>query len=132
MSSRRDERILAAVRRVLDADERVEGRDWCWAAVRRPHVPLLFLRRRRADAFVTDRRLILVARRRRAPRPTDVTLVAHFDALALEEEHRRPTLLQQRLRTDAGVGVVVEWPLRARELGWVVSDEVPHAAFGAA
>ena len=36
-------------------------------------------------------------------------------------------LLQQRLRTDAGLAVVVEWPRRSRDLGWIVSDEVPRA-----
>lgn len=123
----RDERMLAAIRRVLDADERIEGRARCWAAVRRPRVPLLFLGRHRHDAIVTDRRLILVARRRGELRPADVTLAKHFDGLVLEAEHQRPTLLQQRLRTDAGLPVVVEWPRRSRDLGWIVSDEVPRA-----
>lgn len=119
--------MLGAIRRVLDAGERVEGRGWCWAAVERRRVPLLFLRRSRFDAFVTDRRLILIARRRGPLEPTDVKLVKHFDAMVIEAEHRRPTLLQQRLRTDAGLAVVVEWPRGARDLGWIVSDEVPRA-----
>lgn len=125
--SSRDQRMLAAIRRVLDADERIEGRGRCWAAVRRPRVPLLFLGRHRFDAFVTDRRLILIARRRGPLEPADVRLAKHFDAMVLEAEHRRPTLLQHRLRTDAGLSVVVEWPLRSRSLGRVVSDEVPRA-----
>ncbi len=127
MARSRDEQLLSAVRRVLDPDERVEGRGWCWAAPERPRVPLLLLGRRRYDAVVTDRRLILVARRRGPVRAADVTLVKHFDALVLEAEHARPTLLQHRLRTDAGLALVVEWPRRSRDLGWIVSDEVPWA-----
>lgn len=124
--------MLAAIRRVLDAGERIEARGWCWAAVERRRVPLLFLRRRRFDAFVTDRRLILVARSRGPLSPSDVKLVKHFDALVLDGEHRRPTLLQQRLRTDAGLAMVVEWPRRTREIGHLVSDEVPRARVGRA
>ncbi|MBM3660108.1 MAG: hypothetical protein FJW95_11500 [Actinobacteria bacterium] len=127
MASERDERMLAAIRRVLDAGERIEARGWCWAAVERRRVPLLFLRRRRFDAFVTDRRLVLIARSRGPLDPSDVKLVKHFDALVLDAQHQRPTLLQQRLRTDAGLALVVEWPHRSREVGHIVSDEVPRA-----
>jgi hypothetical protein len=123
----RDQRMLAAIRRVLDPDERIEGRAWCWAAVRRPRVPLLVLRRRRYDAFVTDRRLILIGRRRGALQPADVTLVKHFDALVVEEVHRRPTLHQQRLRTDADLALVIEWPLGSRVLAETVADEIRRA-----
>jgi len=132
MARNRDEQLRSAIRRVLDPDERVEGRGWCWAAPERPRVPLLILRRRRYDAVVTDRRLILVARRRGPVRAEDVTLVKHFDALELRAEHERPTLLQQRLRTDSGLALVVEWPRRSRDLGWIVSDEVPSASRGSA
>jgi len=113
----RDQRMRAAIERVLDPDEEVRQRGWCWAVVRRPHVPLLLLGRRRYDAFLTDRRMILVVRRLRRLRPSDVTLVKRFDTLVLEQQHGRPTLLQQRIRTDQGDTIVVEWPRRSRPLG---------------
>jgi hypothetical protein len=123
----RDEQTLAAIRQVMDPDERIVGRGACWAAVRRPRVPLLVLGRRRYDAVVTDRRLVLVARRRSARRPADVAHAKRFSALVLEEQHRRPTLLQQRIRTDTGTRVVVEWPRRARALGRMVADALAPA-----
>lgn len=122
--SARDERMLAAIQRVLDHDERVLDRGRCWAAVRRPHIPLLVLRRRQYDAFLTDRRIILIAHRRGPLRPSDVVLAKRFDALVLGAEHRRVTLLQQRLHTDTDVSIVVEWPRRWRDLGLVLSDEL--------
>lgn len=117
----RTERILTAIERVLDADERIESRGGCWVALRRPHVPLLLLGRRRHDAFVTDRRLVLVARRRGALRSSDVTLAKRLDTLALEAQHRRPTLLQQRIRAEPDVRVVVEWPRRSRAVAGVLA-----------
>lgn len=116
--------MLAAIGRVLQDDEQVTRRGWCWAAVRRAHVPLLVLGRRRFDAFLTDRRLVLIARRRRELRPSDVMLVKGFDALVLEEEHRRPTLLQQRVRTDRGSSIVLEWPRRFRSMGETVAEQL--------
>lgn len=118
--------MVAAIRRVLDADERIVGRGRCWAAVRRPHVPLLLLGRHRYDAFVTDRRLILINRRHGALSPADVVLVKRFPALVLVEEHQRVTLLQQRITTDTGMAVVVEWPHRSRQLGWTLADALPR------
>src|SRR4051794_31307189 len=122
----RDERMLAAIRRVLDDGEGVLGHGRCWAAVRRPHVPLLVLRRKRYDAFLTDRRIVLVAHRRGALRSSDVVLAKRFDALVLAEEHQRVTLLQQRLLPARREAMVVEWPRRSRDLGLVLSDELPR------
>lgn len=132
MSRARDEQVLAAIRRVLEPDERILGHGRCWVAVRRPHVALLFQRRRRGDAIVTDHRLVLVARRRGALQPSDVTLVKRFESLTRDAEHTRPTLLQQHLRTDQGVRLVVEWPLRSRALGRALSHRLPEPRHRAA
>ena len=113
---------MTAVRRVLDDGEQVQGRGRVWAAVRRRHVALLFQRRRQYDAVVTDRRLIVVARRRGPLDPSDVVLVKRFESIVLLEEHRRPTLLQQEIRAETESTFVIEWPYRTRALGEYLSD----------
>lgn len=128
----RDEQVHSAVQRMMDPDERIVGRARCWAAARRPHVPLLLLGRHRHDAVVTDRRLVLVARRRGALRPSDVTQASPFSTLVLEAQHRRPTLLQQRIRTHSGTRVIVEWPRPAWDLGRTVGAALPPAPQDAA
>jgi hypothetical protein len=111
----REERMLAAIRRVLDRDETIVDRGRCWGAVRRPHTPLLFLRRRQYDVVLTDRRIVLFSRR--AFRPDDLVLVKRFTALSLASRRLRPTLVQHRIHTDAGRAVVLEWDWRNRRLG---------------
>jgi hypothetical protein len=111
-----------AIQRVLDRDERIVGHGRCWGAVRRRGVPLLFQGRHHYDAFLTDRRLVVLKRRRRTLEPSDVVLVKRLDALTLVEQHQRPTLFQQRINTEAGTGVVLEWGFRSRALGWALSD----------
>jgi hypothetical protein len=124
--SRRTERLLRAVRRVLDDGEVVEGRVRVWGAVRRPHLPLVVQRRRQYDAVVTDRRLVLVARRIGALEPSDVVLAKRYEAIVLLAERRRPTLLQLELRADADAVLVVEWPGRSRRLGRFVAGALAH------
>ena len=65
MGQSRNERILEIVERVLDPDERIEARGVCWAAVRRPKVPLLLLGRHQYDVVLTDRRMLMFSRRHR-------------------------------------------------------------------
>ena len=113
---------MTAVRRVLDDGEEVQGRSRVWAAVRRPHVPLLIQGRHRYDAVVTDRRFIVVARRRGPLEPSDVVLVKRFESIVLLEERRRPLLLQQEIRAETASTFVVEWPRRAWGLGRYLSD----------
>lgn len=122
MGRRRDERVRAALERVLDRDERIVGQGRVWGAVRRRGVPLLVQGRHQYDAFLTDRRLVLLKRRRRTLEPADVILVKRLDALTLVEQHRWPTLLQQCINTEAGTAVILEWPFRSRALGWDLYD----------
>lgn len=124
----RTDRVLAAIRQVLDHDEPVVDRGRCWAVARRPRVPLLLLSRHQHDAYLTDRRLVLIRRHRRALRPADVLLVKRFEAMTLVEERQLVPLLQQHLHTDSGASIVVEWPRRSRRLGWALSSELPHPA----
>ena len=124
----REQQLLAAIGQVLDADERVLGRARCWVAVRRPRVPLLVLGRRQHDAFLTDRRLVLVARRRRSLHPADVLLVRRLDGLTLVAERARPTLRQQRIVTDTRVELVLEWPRRSRAMARALAGALHRPA----
>ncbi|MBM3693981.1 MAG: hypothetical protein FJW77_11930 [Actinobacteria bacterium] len=117
---------VALVRRALEPGEQVVATGPCWVAVRRPRVPLLVQARRRSEAVVTDRRLVLVDRPGRSGRPRDVLLARRFDALGLAAEHHRGTLFQQHLRTPTGT-VVVEWPVRRIAL----ADRVATAVLAA-
>jgi hypothetical protein len=124
----RDDRMLAAVSRVFDRDEEVVDHGRCWAATRRENVPLLFLRRRLYDVVLTDRRILLFSRRRGALRPDDVALVKRYGALTLDSERRHVPLLQQRIHTDTGTAMVLEWQPRYRRLGEILADALGHTA----
>jgi hypothetical protein len=113
----RNERILGVVERVLDADERVVGRGVCWAAVRRPRVPLLVLGRHQYDVVITDRRVLMFSRRRRSLRPDDVAFAKRFTALTLESGPGVGfPLSRHHIATDTGRRLVIEWRPRHRAL----------------
>ena len=113
----RDERILGVVQRVLDADEQVEVRGVCWAAVRRPKVPLLVLGRHQYDVVLTDRRMLMFSRRhRRRLRPEDVAFAKRYTALTLESASGGFPLTRHHVVTDGGRRLVIEWRPRHRAL----------------
>ena len=117
MASSRNERILGVVHRVIDADERVEGRGVCWAAVRRPKVPLLVLGRHQYDVVLTDRRILMFSRRhRRQLRPDDVAFAKRYTALTLDSARGGFPLTRHHIVTDTGRRLVVEWRPRHRAL----------------
>jgi hypothetical protein len=113
----RNERILGIVQRVLEADERVEARGVCWAAVRRPKVPLLVLGRHQYDIVLTDRRVLMFSRRRRRLRPDDVAFAKRYSALTLERGRGIGfPLARHHIATDTGRRLVIEWRPRHRAL----------------
>ena len=112
----RKERILGAVQRALDPDEEVEARGVCWAAVRRPKVPLLLLGRHQYDVVLTDRRMLMFSRRRRRLQPDDVAFAKRFTALTLESAHNGFPLARQHITTDTGRHLIIEWRPRHRAL----------------
>jgi len=112
----RNERILEVVQRVLDPDESVEARGSCWAAVRRPKVPLLLLGRHQYDVVLTDRRMLMFARRRHRLRPEDVAFAKRFSSLTLESARDGFPLARQHVTTDTGRRLGVEWRPRHRAL----------------
>jgi hypothetical protein len=124
----RDARILAAVQRLLEDDEMVSQRGICWAATQRPNVPLLVLGRHQYDVVLTDRRVLLFARRRRHRlRADEVAMAKRLSALNLEATRNRAALLQHRVRTDSGSQLVLEWRLRHRALGRAFAAELTPA-----
>ena len=117
MPQPRNERILGVVESVLDPDERVEARGVCWAAVRRPKVPLLILGRHQYDIVLTDRRVLMFSRRRRRLRPDDVALAKRYSALTLESGRGLDfPLARHHIATDTGRRLVIEWRPRYRDL----------------
>jgi len=124
----RNDRMLAAVHRVLDRDEEIVDQGRCWAATRRANVPLLFLGRHLYYVVLTDRRILLFSRRRGTLRPDDVVLVKRYGALTLDSERHHVPLLQQRIHTDTGTAMVIEWQPRFRRLGDLLADELDRSA----
>ena len=117
MRQSRNERILGVVQRVLEPDERVEARGVCWAAVRRPKVPLLLLGRHQYDVVLTDRRMLMFSRRRhRRLRPEDVAFAKRFTSLTLESTGNGFPLARHHVTTDTGRRLVIEWRPRHRAI----------------
>jgi hypothetical protein len=112
----RNERLLEIVERVLDPDERVEARGVCWAAVRRPKVPLLLLGRHQYDVVLTDRRMLMFSRRRRRLRPDDVAFAKRYSSLTLESASGGFPLARHHVTTDTGRRLVIEWRPHHRAL----------------
>ena len=116
MGQSRNERILEIVERVLDPDERIEARGVCWAAVRRPKVPLLLLGRHQYDVVLTDRRMLMFSRRRRRLRPDDVAFAKRYSSLTLESAGGGFPLARHHITTDTGRRLVIEWRPHHRAL----------------
>jgi hypothetical protein len=117
VATSRNERVLDVVERVLDPDERVEARGVCWAAVRRPKVPLLVLGRHQYDIVLTDRRALMFSRRWRRLRPDDVVFAKRYAALTLESARGTGfPLARHHIATDTGRRLVIEWRPRYQGL----------------
>jgi hypothetical protein len=109
--------MLGVVQRVLDTDERVEGRGVCWAAVRRPRVPLIILGRHQYNVVLTDRRMLMFTRRRRRRlRPDDIAFAKRYTLLTLESARGSFPLTRHHVVTDTGRRLVIEWRPRHRKL----------------
>ena len=107
---------MSVVDRALDDGEGVTHRGVCWAVVHKGRLPLLLRGRHQHDVVLTDRRLMLFARRRRRLRADDVAFEKRFTSLALEASPKR-VLLQQRIRTDIAGLLVLEWRPHYRPVG---------------
>lgn len=125
----RNDHILGVVQRVIDADERVGARGVCWAAVRRPKVPLLVLGRHQYDIVLTDRRALMFSRRRRKLRADDVAFAKRYSALTLESASGTGfPLARHHIATDTGSRLVIEWRPRYRSLARRFTAALTEAA----
>lgn len=125
--SSRTARLVAAVERTLEHSEHITDRGVCWAAVRRPRVPLLFLGRNQYDVVLTDRRILLFARRRRGRvGPDDVALAKRYSNLTMQASRSRGVLLQHIVRTNTGSELVLEWRPRYRRVGRWLAAALEH------
>lgn len=101
---------------MLSEGERVTSTGSCWAVQVRTRVPLLLLARRKYVVALTDRRVLVFARRRGGPEAPDLVIGKRYDTFTLERVRRRRPLLQVVLRAANGNRLVFEFRRRHREL----------------
>jgi hypothetical protein len=114
---RRLEQTVAATHGALVEGERVVAYGYCWAAQLR-RIPLVFLGRRRYLLLLTNRRVLLFARRgRHLPRPNDLAIGKRYEWFKLGRVRRARPLLQVLVATGNGPRMIFEFSPRRRELG---------------
>jgi hypothetical protein len=126
------EEIVGAARDVLADGEHVVEHGPCWAAPLRSRVPLVFLARRQRLLALTDRHLLLFARRRRGLRRQDLVLGEPYEALSLLQVRRARLLLQLLVARPPGARLVFEFRPRRRRLGALLARRLDASAVAAA
>lgn len=117
MPRRTVEQIVAAAHGALVEGERVVEFGTCWATQRKPRLPLLFHARRQVLMVLTDRRLLLFARRRSgALHATDLVIGKRYEAFTLEQIRRGRPLYQVRVRGTNGALMIFEFRPGVRHL----------------
>jgi hypothetical protein len=117
MPRRSVEQITAAAHGALVDAERVVEHGTCWAAQRKARVPLWLQARRQFLVVMTDRRLLLFTRRRRALQASDLVIGKRYEAFTLERVHRSRPLFQVRVQVANGTRMVFEFRPGQRHLG---------------
>lgn len=113
----RETRVRNAAAAVLTDREQVDVQGGCWAVQRRSKVPLLFLGRHRYHLALTDRRVLIFARRRGGPDRDDLVLGKRYGAYEIEKVRRGLPMFQVRVRAGNGARLVFEFPLNQRTIG---------------
>lgn len=108
-------RLDTAISTVLAPGENVAATGLGWVAERR-RAPLLFLGRRQYWLALTDRRLLVFARRHGGPTADDLILGKRFSFFTLEKVHRHRPLFQIRMRGANDSRFVLEFRPGHREL----------------
>jgi len=123
------QRVEHAAQALLSDGERVTSTGSCWAVQVRPKVPLLLLARRKYIVALTDRRVLVFARRRRGPEASDLVIAKRYETFTLEHVRRRRPLLQVALGVTNGNRLVFEFRRRERELaGELIARLTPPPA----
>ncbi len=112
------EQIVGAAHGTLVDGERVTEFGTCWAAQRKPRLPLLFTARRRYLMVLTDRRLLLFTRRRwgRSLQLRDLVLGKRYEAFALTKVRRSFPLSSIQAEAHSGVRMIFEFSPGQRHL----------------
>lgn len=135
MPRRSLEQITAAAQGALVEGERVVQYGICWAAQRKPRVPLWVQARRQLLMVLTDRRLLLFARHRGALQASDLVIGKRYEAFTLEQVHRSRPLFQVRVQAANGTQMVFEFRPGLRQLGGALvarlTPKPPPPALGA-
>jgi len=103
------QRLTTAIDAVLAPGERLATTGIAWAVQLRHRAPLLFLGRRQYWVALTDRRILVFARRRGGPRPDDLVLGKRYSFFTLEKVHRHRPLFQLRVRGANDSRLVLEF-----------------------
>jgi hypothetical protein len=109
-------RVRSAAEAVLTDREQVEAVGECWAAQCRSKVPLLFLGRRQYHVALTDRRVLVFARRRGGPDAADLILGKRYHTYEIEKVRRGLPHFQVRVRAQNGNRMVFEFRRNQRKV----------------
>jgi hypothetical protein len=127
MSRKNVEQIVAAAHGALVEGERVTEFGTCWAARIKPRVPLLFTARRQYLMVLTDRRLLLFKRRRKALRASDLVLGKRYEAFSLGRVRRTFPLASVRAEASNGARMVFEFRPGQRHLSGALAARLSPA-----
>jgi hypothetical protein len=124
--------VAEAARSRLEIGEPLLGAGFAWIAVPRPQVSLVVLARRPHYIGLTDRRLLIWARRHKVPLVEDTNLVldAPLGHITLEGVRTLTPMLQLRLMAETERPLVLEFRPRDRRLGHRIAQELTAATGG--
>jgi len=134
MRRRTVNQITGAAKSTLVEGEQVLEYGHCWAAQRRDRLPLVFAGRRQYLMVLTDRRLLLFARRSGQVRAGDLVIGKRYETFTLERTRRARPLLQLRVQASNGTRMVFEFRPGRRHVGEALVhrlDPRPVAALNA-
>ncbi len=125
------ERVEQAAQALLSPGERVTSTGSCWAVQIRPRMPLLLLARRKYVVALTDCRILMFARGRGKPEPSNLIIGKRYETFTLERVRRRRPLLKIVVQAANGNRLVFEFRRGERELaGELIARLTPPPGAG--
>jgi hypothetical protein len=113
---------------LLVDDEQLAAGGIGWGVALRPRVPVWLLARHQYFVALTDRRLIVLIRRRRRGVPDQVALARQLSTLALERVRSRWPLSQVWVRTTPTNTLLLEFRRREQAVGRAVAAALPSGS----